>query len=90
MHGTIQRRAETARNIDRKNLRGSAGDCGDRLFGDVCRLIWPENTACHLASEVGCSLRTAEYEISGKKEVSLQSAWLVFSKMVPGWKKPGR
>ena len=69
MHGTLSRGAVSASEIDRTAVRPS-----EQLFGtciaDVARLLWPDNTAAHVASASGCSQRAAEYYLSGQREWS--------------------
>ena len=88
MHGSLQRRVDEQRKIERAIVQGDARLCSS-IFGRVCKAIWPIKTAECLASEVGCSVRAAAYEISGERPPSAQSLMVVMNLMVPRWEKPG-
>ncbi|HWL04520.1 MAG TPA: hypothetical protein VNQ99_06225 [Xanthobacteraceae bacterium] len=40
------------------------------IFGNVCKAIWPDKTAEHLAAQSRCGIRTAKYWLSGEREPS--------------------
>ena len=82
MHGTLQRRIEEARKIERAIVQGDARLCS-QVFGKVCKAIWPIKTAEQLAALTGCAVRTAAYEISGEREPSALSILVVIDAMVP-------
>lgn len=46
----------------------------EQLFGsviaDVARMLWPENTAAHIAAAIKCSTRAAEYYLAGERDWS--------------------
>lgn len=69
MHGTIQKRADDAREIDRSELRVTEESFGSTL-ADVARLLWPKGTAIEIAALVGCTVRNAEMYLSGQQKWS--------------------
>ncbi|WP_407146293.1 hypothetical protein [Bradyrhizobium sp. ORS 86] len=73
MQGTLQRRVDRARQIERSILQGTATICSASLFGKACKGMWPVKTAEELAAIVGCSVRTAAYYISGEQEPSARA-----------------
>lgn len=54
---------------------------GPARFGDVCRVLWPRNTAAHIAAIAGRNQRTAERWLSGEFEPPLVVILAVFAKM---------
>lgn len=67
-------------------MQDSARSCSP-VFGKVCKAIWPVKTAEQLAAAVGCSVRTAGYELSGERDPSAQSLFAVIQAMTPPFKK---
>ncbi len=55
-------------------------------FGAVCKALWPSKTAEELASRVGCTVRTAAYEISGERQPSAQSILSIVAEITPKWR----
>lgn len=84
----LAERAEEQRKIERAIVQGTERLCSP-IFGRVCKAIWPVKTAECLAAEVGCSVRTVAFEISGERPPSAQSLMAVMNAMVPDWRKPG-
>lgn len=82
MHGTLQRRVDQARAIERAIVQGDARLCSP-IFGRVCKIIWPLKTAEQLAAAAGCAVRTAAYEISGERDPSAQSLLAVMVAITP-------
>lgn len=72
MHGTLRGRVEEAREIERRIVQGDARLCSSP-FGRACKGLWPFKTAEELAARVGCSVRTAAYELAGDREPSGRS-----------------
>ena len=70
MHGTIHKRAEVAREIDRQTCRSDDTSVGDVLSDIAKRVLWPQNTAAHLAAVTKCSVRQAERFLAGQCEWS--------------------
>jgi hypothetical protein len=87
MHGVFTKRVEEARAIERKLVRGTATICGPSKFSICWKALYPTNSAAELASQVGCSMRTAEYELSGQQQPSAQSIRALVDLCVPPWKK---
>jgi hypothetical protein len=76
MQGTLRKSAEQARDISRHESRETDKVVGDSL-GAICKLVlWPENTAPHLAAAIEkfsgepCSTRTAERYLGGHSDWS--------------------
>lgn len=82
MHGTLQRRIQEAREVERTIVQGTARICRPN-FGLVCKALWPLKTAEHLAALIGCSVRAAAYEISGEREPSARSLLAVMVAITP-------
>lgn len=86
MSGVLQQRVEEARAIERKIVHGNARLCIATKFGLVCKALWPIKTAEELAFRVGCTIRTAAYEISGERHPSVQSLAVIVAEITPPWK----
>lgn len=56
-------------SIQRNIVQGSARYCSSS-FGKCAKALWPVKTAEQLAAILGCSVRTAAYQISGEHEPS--------------------
>lgn len=82
MHGSLQRRVEEQRKVERAIVHGTARICSSN-FGRVCKALWPLKTAENLASLIGCSVRAAAYEISGEREPSALSILAVMTAITP-------
>lgn len=61
--------AGRAIEISRASVRDPEQSFGS-ILSDVARLLWPKNTAPHVASIVGCSVRAAEMYLAGDREWS--------------------
>jgi len=85
MHGSLPQRIAEERKVERTLAQGDARLCSS-AFGRVCKALWPVKTAEHLASEVGCSVRAAAYEISGERHPSAQSVLVVIHAIVPRYR----
>lgn len=72
MHGNLPVRIAEARETERKLLQGTAILCSSN-FGKAWKGIFPRKSAEELAARVGCSVRTAAYELSGEHEPSARS-----------------
>jgi len=83
MHGTLQKRVDAARKIERSILQGTATLCSENFFGRACKGMWPVKTAEELATLVGCSVRTAAYYISGEQEPSARAIKAVIGVWLP-------
>lgn len=82
MAGVLAERVAEQRTIERAIVQGTARLCSPN-FGKVCKALWPLKTAEHLASQIGCSVRAAAYEISGEREPSAESILAVMNAIVP-------
>lgn len=87
MHGSLQRRIDEQRKVERAIVHGNERLCSPN-FGKVCKALWPVKTAECLAAEVGCSVRTIAFELSGERPPSAQSLMVVMNMLVPDWRKP--
>jgi hypothetical protein len=77
MHGTLPNALAAQRNIQRAIVQGDARLCRP-AFGLFCKAYWPVKTAENLAAAIGCSVRSAAYQISGEHQVSGAAiAWVV-------------
>ena len=82
MHGTLSKRVEEQREIERKFLQGAAV-IRRSPFGAACKGVWPAKTAEELASRAGCSVRTASYQISGEHDPSAQCLLALIEAVTP-------
>lgn len=85
MRSVYEERLAEASEIERTLVQGNARLCSP-IFGNVCKAIWPVKPAEQLAARVGCSVRTAAYEISGERHPSAQSLLVVIAAMTPPYK----
>lgn len=85
MRSVYEERVEDARQIERTLMQGNARLCSP-AFGRVCKALWPIKTAEELAARVGCTVRTAAYELSGERHPSAQSILAVLTEITPKWK----
>lgn len=70
MHGNIQRRGDVARETIRQACRDTDTSVGD-VLSDIAKIVlWPQNTAAHLAAASKCSVRQAERFLGGQCEWS--------------------
>jgi hypothetical protein len=84
MSSIYEERVSEARQTERNILQ--EGLCRS-VFGKACRAIWPVKTAEHLAALVGCSVRTAAYQLSGEHDPSAESVLIVMNAIVPKRKR---
>lgn len=85
MRSVYEERVADARAIDSKLLRGDARICSSN-FGKCWKALHPHKPAEALAAAIGCSVRTADYEISGQQHPSAQSIAVLVALVVPPWK----
>jgi len=83
MHGTLQKRIDEARGIERNIQQGTATLCSAPFFGRACKGMWPIKTAEELAALVGISVRNAAYYISGEQEPSARVIQAVINLWLP-------
>lgn len=81
MHGTLQKRAAEARKSDRQLCQTTDNFVGDVLSNIAKLVLWPENTAAHLAVACGCSVRQAERYLGGH-EWSSDASDAVFAEIL--------
>lgn len=62
-------------------VRRSARLCRGN-FGRVCRALWPEKTAEHLAAATRSAVRTAAYKLSGEREPTARDIAAVLNEML--------
>lgn len=87
MRSVYEGQIADAREIQRKLLRGDARYCGQPNFSKAWKGIFPVKPAEELAARAGCSVRTAEYELSGGQQPSAQSIRALIELCVPPWKR---
>lgn len=80
-----EREISQAREIERSILQGNARICSSN-FGRAWKGIFPQKPAEELAARVGCTVRTAAYELSGEHHPSAQSIAVLIGLCVPPWK----
>jgi len=68
MHGTLPRRVEYARKIERQICQGSEKIVSAGRFAVVAKALWPIKTAAHIAAIAGKDERTASRWLSGEFE----------------------
>jgi hypothetical protein len=85
MRTVYEREVANATKIERAIVQGDARMCRP-AFGIVCKALWPIKTAEELAARVGCSVRTAGYELSGERDPSAQSLLAVIREITPAFK----
>jgi hypothetical protein len=68
MHGTIQKRVDEARKIERHIRQGSDKIVSVGKFAVVAKALWPINTAAHIASIAKRDERTGARWLSGEFE----------------------
>ncbi len=81
MRSVYEERAAEAREIDRQFSAATGKIVGPTKFGAVCRVLWPENTAAHIATIAGRNQRTAERWLSGEFEPPIIVLAAVINKM---------
>lgn len=62
--------AAASRETVRTHVQSASPSEQSFVLADVARLLWPKNTAAHVASIVGCSVRAAEMYLAGDREWS--------------------
>lgn len=82
-----RKRAAKSSPIDRTNVRNGDEDENAALFfgpilADVAILLWPKKTAANLAAEAGCSVRAAEFYLSGQREWSADALSALLSEIL--------
>lgn len=80
MRTVYEREIANATEIQRNIVQGTATICSP-IFGRVCKVIWPTKTAEGLASEAGCSVRAAAYQISGEHPPSDRAMLVVINEI---------
>lgn len=68
MHGTWQKQADTAREIERRICQGSEKIVSAGRFAVVAKALWPIKTAAHIAAIAGKDERTGARWLSGEFE----------------------
>jgi hypothetical protein len=74
----------TATKIQRTLVQGDAQMCV-AYFGRAWKGMFPSKPAEELAARVGCTIRTAQYELSGERHPSAQSVKALVDLVVPRW-----
>ena len=74
--------ATEARESDCKDLRLAAKPA----FTVCWKALFPFKPAVELAVRTGCSVRTAEYQLSGEHHPSAQALAALINEIVPPWK----
>lgn len=68
MPGILAERVAEAREIQGRILSGRDVFVGTTKFAQVCKLLWPDKTAAHLASIAGRDERSAKRWLAGEFE----------------------
>jgi hypothetical protein len=84
MRTHYEREIANATNIQRTIVQGDAQMCIP-YFGRAWKGMFPQKAAEELAARVGCTVRTAAYEISGERHPSAQSIKALVDLVVPKW-----
>jgi len=66
MEGTLQKRVEEARKIERRLRQGTDRIVRRPKFKRVCEALWPLNTAAHIAAFAGKDERTGARWLAGE------------------------
>lgn len=82
MRTVYEREIANAAKIDRNIVQGTARICRP-AFGAAWKGIFPVKAAEELAARIGCSVRTAAYEISGEHEPSARSLQALINECMP-------
>ena len=85
MRGTYERQVAEQIEIQRSIVQGDAHLCSTN-FGKAWKGIFRTKPAEELAARVGCTVRTAAYELSGERHPSAQSIAVLIALVVPPWK----
>jgi hypothetical protein len=95
MSGVFTEPTGEARESQRKFLRGN-GKLGTEPYNGkpaftICwEALFKYKPAIELAARTGCSIRTAEYQLSGDHPPSAQAIHALNELIVPPWKRPVR
>jgi hypothetical protein len=81
MYGSLQQRIEEARKIEGRLSTGSDKIVPPPKFGDVCRVLWPNKTAAHIAAIAHREERTAKRWLAGEFEPPICVVVAVVQKM---------
>ena len=81
MRSVYEARAGEAREIERRICQGT-DRIVSRMFGPVCKLLWPHKTAAHVAALGKRDERTAARWLSGEHEPPVIVVLGVMSKML--------
>lgn len=81
MRGTFGDRCVVENEIQGTFVQGRDTVVPPPKFGDVCRLLWPEKTAAHIASLGGRDERTAKRWLSGEYEPPVAVLVAIINKM---------
>jgi hypothetical protein len=68
VHGTLQKRVDEARKIERRICQGADKIVSAGKFAVVAKALWPLNTAACIASIAGKDERTGARWLSGEFE----------------------
>jgi hypothetical protein len=73
MHGTLRAEVAGAIKIDRTPVQFANG--AEQMFArpmlaDIAKLLWPDDTAAHLASAIGSTTRAVEFYFAGDRKFS--------------------
>jgi len=68
MHGTLPKRVEYARKIERRICQGDEKIVSAGRFAVVAKALWPLKTAAHIAAIAGSDERTGARWLSGEFE----------------------
>lgn len=81
MHGILRGSPSVASEMQGQFVPGRDTVVPPTKFGAVCRLLWPEKTAAHLATIGKRDERTAKRWLSGEYEPPIEVLLAVMQKM---------
>lgn len=81
MRSSYEEKIAQAREIEGQLLSGRDTLVPPTLFGPVCKLIWPRNTAANLATVGGKDERTAKRWLSSEYDPPIKVALYVIDKI---------
>lgn len=81
MRSVYEERVAEARAIEGHVISGRDTYVPQPKFGDVCRVLWPDKTAAHIASIGGRDERTAKRWLSGEYEPPASVVAAIINKM---------
>lgn len=85
MRAPYEERIAEAQKINRSIVQGDARVCSPN-FGKAWKAIHQHKPAEVLAARIGCSVRSAGYQLSGEHHPSAQAILALVSDCTPPWR----